>query len=384
MKTELRATFALASILAIRMLGLFMILPVFSLAAAQLNGATPFLIGLALGIYGLSQAIFQMPLGILSDKIGRKPIIAAGLLIFLAGSILAALSTSITGMIIGRVLQGAGAMGSTVIAFVADFTREKHRTKAMALMGMTIGLSFAVAMVLGPFLNGWVHLAGIFWIAAGLCLLGLLLLFTVVPPAPPRTVITGETSEALLIDVIKNAKLLQLNFGIFCLHAILTASFVALPLVLQKLLGTNEAGQWHLYLGVLLLSFLIMTPAIIVAEKRQQVKNLFIIAIAALGLAELLLMQFHLSYAGVILSLLIFFTAFNLLEACLPSLISKLAPPNLRGTAMGLYSTCQFFGIFIGGSLGGLLLQHFGVAAIFLAAGFLAGVWWLLTVLANN
>lgn len=380
MKIELRATFSLALILAIRMLGLFMILPVFSIAAKDLAGATSFLIGVALGIYGLSQALFQMPLGILSDKIGRKPIIAAGLTIFLVGSVVAALSTSITGMIIGRFLQGAGAMGSTVIAFVADFTREKHRTKAMALMGMTIGLSFAVAMVLGPFFNAWIHLAGIFWLTSGMCFIGLVLLFTAVPPPPQIEIIEPKLSEALFIDVIKNSKLLQLNFGIFYLHAILTASFLAIPLVLQKLLGTTETGQWHLYLGVLLASFLIMTPVIIFAEKKQQIKPMFLFAVAALGLAELLLIKLQLSYVGIVLSLLIFFTAFNLLEACLPSLISKIAPPKLRGTAMGLYSTCQFFGIFIGGSAGGLLLQHFGVNGIFIACAILAGLWWATAV----
>lgn len=380
MKTELRATFSLALILAIRMLGLFMILPIFSIAANDLTGATPFLIGLALGIYGLSQAIFQMPLGMLSDKIGRKPIIAAGLLIFLTGSIVAALSTSITGMIIGRTLQGAGAMGSTVIAFVADFTREKHRTKAMALMGMTIGLSFALAMVLGPLFNTWIHLSGIFWLTSGMCLIGLILLYTAVPPAPQQEAIETKLSETLLIDVIKNPQLLQLNFGIFCLHAILTASFIAIPLVLQKLLGTTEEGQWQLYLGVLLVSFLIMTPLVIFAEKKQRVKTMFLFAIASLGLAELLLIELQLSYLGMVISLLIFFTGFNLLEACLPSLISKTAPANLRGTAMGLYSTCQFFGIFIGGSAGGLLLQHFGISVIFIASAILAAIWWLMAI----
>lgn len=377
-KTELRATFSLASILSIRMLGLFMILPVFALYAEKFKGATPFLIGFALGIYGLTQAIFQLPFGMLSDKIGRKSVVSLGLLIFIVGSVLAAISNHIALVILGRALQGAGAIGSTLIAFIADFTRSEHRTKAMAIMGMTIGISFIFAMIAGPFLNSWIGLAGIFWICAGLGLLGFVILYVIVPSSPHASFHRdAEPVPSQFFSALFHQKLLPLNISIGCLHLILTASFVAIPILLSQTLGLKEMQQWRLYLGVMIFSFIVMMPMIVIAEKKHKTKVIILFTIALLGFAELLIWKFKTSISGISLGLLIFFIAFNFLEASLPSLVSKVAPSNNRGTAMGIYSTCQFLGIFIGGSLGGWLLQHGGLFVVMLVCSLVAFVWWV-------
>lgn len=374
--TERLSVLSLASIMSLRMLGLFMILPVFSLYAVHLTGATPTLIGIAMGIYGLTQGIFQIPFGMLSDHVGRKKIIALGLIIFALGSIVAALSHSITGMIIGRALQGAGAVGSTIIALLADLTREDQRSKAMAMIGMTIGMSFTLAFILGPMLIPWMHLSGIFWLAAGLSGLAILILVAIVPHP---TILTwhADTEPKLnqFMAILKQADLGRLNFGIFALHAILTASFVVIPLALHRLAGLNGQQQWLLYLPILLLSFVLAVPCIVIAEKKQCLKQFFLGAIFALGLAELLLWLFaqHLGLSAG--SLLLFFTAFCVLEAFLPSLVSRTAPPARKGTALGIYSCAQFMGIFIGGSLGGWLYGKFGLTDVYLFCVILTILW---------
>lgn len=374
---ELRATFALSAILSTRLLGLFMILPVFSLYANKLNGNTPLLLGIALGIYGLFQALFQMPFGILSDKIGRKPVITAGLLIFAVGSIIAAMSKSIHGVIIGRALQGAGAIGSTITAYIADLTRVEHRTKAMAILGMTIGLSFTAAMVLGPIINAWVQITGIFWFTAALALCSILLLWTGVPTTISHVAtLSAEPKPKLFKAVLFDPDLLRLDFGVFILHSILTASFIAIPLLLQSLQSSPAQAQWHIYLITLILSFIIMMPLIIVAEKRKKLKLALVGSILLIILAETLLFKFPFSLLNIAGSLVIFFTAFNVLEASLPSLIAKIAPSNTRGTAMGIFSSSQYFGIFIGGAVGGWIWQHFhSISAIFLFCILMAVLW---------
>ncbi|MDF3054562.1 MAG: Transporter, superfamily [Gammaproteobacteria bacterium] len=382
---QVKGTLSLASIFGIRMLGLFIILPIFALYTHQLPGATPNLMGIALGIYGLTQAIFQIPLAMLSDKIGRKPVMLIGLIVFVLGSIVAALSGSIEGIIIGRALQGAGAIGSTTIALAADLTTIKNRTKAMAVIGMTIGASFAIAMVISPLLDQWVGLSGIFWTTAmlGILSIGLLVLFV---PASPKLNVHPHTQTATQFTkhVILNPALLRLNFGIFSLHALLTASFVVVPILLANTHALPKEDIWQVYLSVLLVAFIVMVPCIIVAEKFHRVKLFFSVAILALAISQLLLWHFHDSVLKIGLVLALFFTAFTFLESTLPSLISKTAPAQNRGAALGVYSTLQFLGIFAGGSAGGWLYYAYGLSGIFLASSVLMGVWFCIALTSAN
>ncbi len=373
---ENRNTLALASIFAFRMLGLFMILPVFSIFAHQLSGATPFLIGMALGIYGLTQATLQIPFGMLSDRFGRKPIITIGLLLFAIGSVIAALSHSITGIIIGRALQGSGAIGSTLIALIADLTREENRTKAMAIVGMVIAFSFFIALIAGPLLNAWIGVNGIFWVTAAFAMAGLLILHGIVP-TPLKSLFhsDSEAQSRLFKSVLRNAELLRLDAGIFIQHAILTAIFIVIPIALQRLAGLAENQQWLLYLPVFAVSFALMLPLIIIAEKKRLMKPIFVLAIAATCISLLCLGFWHHSVMAISIGLVIYFTAFNLLEASLPSLISKISPAGSKGTAMGVYSTSQFSGIFFGGILGGWLYGQFHIMGVLFACAGLSLLW---------
>jgi MFS family permease len=378
---ENRSVLALASIFAFRMLGLFMILPVFSVFAHHLSGSTPLLIGLALGIYGLTQAILQIPFGMLSDRIGRKPIITMGLVLFALGSIVAAMSHSIYGVIIGRALQGTGAVGSTLIALVADLTREENRTKAMAMVGIIIGTSFSIALVAGPLLNTLIGVNGIFWFTACLAVGGIVMLHTAVPN-PPKNIFhsDSEAQPKLFKSVLTNAELLRLDFGIFIQHAILTASFIVIPVTLANVVKIPQQHQWILYLPVLLLSFMAMVPFVIIAEKKFKMKQMFVGAIACLCLAQLLLSHYHQHLWPMAVALFIFFTGFNLLESTLPSLISKIAPAGSKGTAMGVYSSSQFLGIFFGGAIGGWLYGQHHISGVYYACAMMAGVWFLVAL----
>lgn len=380
--TERRATFSLAGIYALRMLGLFLILPVFSLYATDhLIGATPMLIGLAIGAYGLSQAVLQIPFGMLSDRFGRKPIIIIGLLLFALGSVVAALSDTIWGVIIGRLLQGSGAIAAAVMALAADLTREEQRTKAMAVIGTTIGLSFAVALVAGPLLNSWIGVPGIFWLTALLAIGGIVVLKLGVPQhVDSRFHRDAEAMPSKFAEVFGDAQLMRLNFGILALHAMLMASFVALPLALRGPAGLPSEHHWWVYLPVMLVAIAVMVPFVIVAEKRRRMKQVFVGAIVLLGLSQLGLIAGHESVAGITVALLLFFTAFNILEATLPSLISKVAPADSKGTAMGIYSTSQFIGAFVGGGAGGWLLGAYGLAAVFGFCALMAAAWVLVAV----
>lgn len=372
---ERRAATSLATIMSLRMLGLFMALPVFSLYASQLDGATPVLIGFAMGVYGLTQGIFQIPFGALSDSLGRRKIIALGLVIFIIGSMLAATTNSIYGMIIARALQGIGAVGSTIMAMIADLTREDQRSKAMAIAGMTIGMSFALAMMLGPLFANWTN---IFGLAAVFGLFALLLLYTWVP-VPEKTTWHADAEPELkqFSVLLREPNLMRLNAGIFFLHAILTASFLILPLSLQKLAGLESNQQWMLYLPILFFAFLFSLPCIVIAEKKRLLKPFFVGSIVILGIAELFLWFFadYLLLSAV--SLLLFFTAFSVLEAFLPSLVSKTAPPAKKGTALGIYSCSQFLGIFIGGSFSGWLYGAYGLTTVYLFCVALT-IFWLL------
>ncbi|MFN7096383.1 MAG: MFS transporter [Gammaproteobacteria bacterium] len=378
---ERNTTLSLASIYAFRMLGLFMILPIFSLYTHSLQHATAGLIGLALGIYGLTQALLQTPFAMISDRIGRKPVIVFGLILFIVGSVVAAMSHTIDGIIIGRAIQGAGAIGSTLIALLADNTQEENRLKAMSVIGMVIGLSFVVSMVLGPILNSLVGLSGIFWLTAVLASLGIVILIWIVPT--PKTHFLHRDSEPVLSEfknVLTSPELLRLNAGIFSLHASLMALFLIIPMILITSSGLSENQQWILYLPILLIATVIMFPFVIVAETKRLMKPFFIGAIIVLTLTEVSLSFFTQHILMLSISLCLFFAAFTFLEACLPSLISKIVPAGSKGTAMGIYSSSQFLGIFVGGSVGGMLYHHFGVNSIFLFCGLLGLLWIILAM----
>ena len=375
-KTESRAAFSLAGIFSLRMLGLFMIYPVFTFYAKDLTASTPVLIGLALGAYGLTQALLQIPLGFLSDRFGRKHIIAGGLVILAVGSVVAALSTSIYGVIFGRILQGAGAVGSTILALNADLTREESRTKAMATIGITIGLAFAVAMVLGPLIAGWAGVPGIFWFTAVLALLGLVVLYGATPEPPvARSHRDAEAVPALFKRVLSNNELLRLDLAIFILHTTLTASFIALPKLLSEVGGVGEDYQWVVYLPVLVVSVVIMLPAIIVAEAKRQMKPVFVGSVGLLLLSQVILFFYHNSFPELVITMIVFFTAFNVMEATLPSMISKIAPADAKGTALGVYSSAQFFGIFVGGAGGGWAYSVGNFSGVFLFCAVASLIW---------
>ena len=378
---EFRAAVALASVFSVRLLGLFMIYPVFAAYAEGLSGATPYLIGEALGIYGLTQGLLQIPFGLLSDRVGRKLMIVVGLVLFAAGSAVAAMSTSIGGVIVGRALQGAGAVGSVILALVADLTTEENRTKAMALVGISIGASFIVALVAGPIFASLIGVRGIFWLMVALALAGIAITQFVVPqPRLVRVHRDAETVPAMIGAVLRNVELLRLNFGIFALHAMLTASFLVVPGLLRSTLGLNARSDWMVYLPVLLASVAIMAPAIIVAEKRRRMKGVFVIAVAALAISQAMLYAGANNLVVLVAALTIFFSGFNVLEASLPSLITKVAPPDAKGTATGLYSSLQFLGIFAGGVIGGWADQHGGSTAVFALTGAIALAWLLVAV----
>ncbi|QTP60532.1 MFS transporter [Billgrantia antri] len=375
--SERRAITGLAGLYATRMLGLFMVLPVLALYADELAGATPLLVGLALGVYGLTQAILQIPFGLLSDRLGRKPVIATGLLLFLVGSVVAAAADSISAVILGRCLQGSGAVAAAIMALLADQTREQVRTAAMATIGLSIGVAFAVAMVLGPWLAAAFGLASVFWFTAGLAVLGLAVLWKLVPPAPRRLRHRDVgIDRGQLTEIFTRADLWRLDLSIFSLHLVLMAIFVAVPF---RLVESGIAAERHglTYLAIMTLAFAAMVPLVVVAEKRQRMKGMSLTAIAAIvvSLAGLAAFEGRWALFG---WLLLFFIAFNLLEAMLPSMLSKLAPAGAKGTAMGVYSTSQFLGAFLGGVLGGLLAQQWGLPAVFVGSAALAALWWLL------
>ena len=375
-RNEVRSAVSMAGIYALRMLGLFMILPVFALYAGDLEGATPALAGLAIGIYGMTQALLQIPFGLVSDHIGRKPVIVFGLLVFAAGSVVAATADTMFMVIVGRALQGAGAIAAAVMALTADLIREEHRVKAMAIIGMSIGVAFALAMVLGPVLNTWVGVPGIFWLTAVLAIGGIAVVVLIVPnPAVSRVRRDAETVPAQITSVLRDAQLLRLDLGIFSLHLILTASFVVLPLALRDVAGLPADRHWLLYLPVLVLSLPMAIPFILAAEKHRRMKQVFVGAIAVIALVQAALALFHTSVLGIALLLFMFYAAFNLLEAILPSLIAKMAPPDRKGTAMGVYSSSQFFGAFVGGAVGGILHGSYGMGSVFLFCSLVALAW---------
>lgn len=377
---ERRASLGLASIFGLRMLGLFFIMPVFTLYADQLTSATPTLIGLALGAYGLTQAIFQVPMGMASDRIGRKPIIIGGLLIFALGSVVAALSTSIYGVILGRALQGCGAIAAAVMALAADATRESQRTKIMAFLGISVGAAFMLALVIAPTVAYYLGLTGIFWCTAALALVSMALLYLFVPGhyehAHDREICPGSFGRAL-----RHPDLIRLDLSVLALHLILTASFVVLPVVIQNSIHLSTPEHWKLYVPVMLISAVLLFPAVSVGEAKGMMHRLIAAMVAVLVVGTLALGDaIHVAPWAVVVGLIVYFTAFNILESSLPSLVSRFAPADAKGAALGVFSTCQFIGAFLGGVLGGAVYGRFGVDGTFQFCAVVAGLWFLVVL----
>jgi MFS family permease len=377
---EVRATVSLASIYGLRMLGMFLILPIFAIYASTLpEKPSSLMIGLALGAYGLTQALFQLPFGMASDKFGRKPMIYIGLAIFAVGSMVAALAINIETIIIGRAIQGAGAVSAVVTALVADLTRDENRTKAMATIGGTIGIAFALSLIGGPILNQWIGVPGIFAMTAVLTLAAIAVVKYVVPnPVHSHYHSDASAAPAKLKDVLKNTQLLRLNYGIFALHAAQMAMFVVVPFAIIESSGLHENRHWLIYFPVLVASFILMVPAIIYAEKHAKIKRIFVSAIAIMLVAQIMFAASIHHFWGIIASLTFYFIAFNVLEASLPSIISKIAPAAAKGTAIGVYNTSQSLGIFIGGALGGYLSHTLGFSSVFIFCSIMMFLWLIL------
>ena len=374
---ERRSVLTLCLLYITRMLGLFMVLPVFAIYLAGYEGFTLTMLGYALGVYGLTQALMQLPFGLISDKLGRKPVIIFGLLIFCLGSVVAALADSMTGVIIGRALQGAGAIASTIMALVADVTRDESRSKAMAMIGASIGLSFALAMVLGPKISAAYGLQGVFWLTAAMAVLGILLVLFAVPTPKGNELSDALPAISMIKRVLADKQLLRYDFGIFCLHMALTASFVVVPNLLETTLLLSPENHGFTYLLVLGGAFVMMLPAMIIAEKKYKLKAAFLGAITVMIVGAAIVAMAYDNAMFFIAAWFVFFVGFNLLEALLPSMLSRQVFPGGKGTAMGIYSSCQFMGIAVGGAVGGLLASQYGPEGVF---AFVVGVLvvWLL------
>jgi MFS family permease len=375
---ELRAGVSLGSLFALRMLGLFLILPVFAVHAPQLAGGDNLtLVGIALGAYGLTQAILQIPYGMAADRYGRKRMIVIGLLIFAVGSFVAAAATDIYVTILGRAIQGAGAISAAVMALAADLTREEHRTKTMAIIGASIGLMFALSLVAAPALYRGIGMAGIFALTGVLALLGVVVTLRIVPhePAAHAEAAAADLASATLGGVLRDAEILRLNFGIFALHVAQMAMFVVVPTLLVERGALAVADHWKVYLPVIAASFVLMIPPLLAAERHGRSRRLFLGSIALLGAAQVWLTGWATGVGSIALGLLAFFVAFNLLEAAIPSLVTRVAPARAKGTALGVYNTTQAFGLFAGGALGGVLAKHFGAGGVFVSCAALMAVW---------
>jgi MFS family permease len=373
--TERRATASLASIFALRMLGMFLVLPVFALEArGYAGGDDAARVGLAMGIYGLTQAVFQLPLGLASDRLGRKRVIVLGLLVFAAGSLIAAAASSVEGLIFGRALQGAGAISAAVTALLADLTRDDVRTKAMAVIGASIGLMFALSLVIAPVLAAWLHLSGLFVLIAVLALGGVAVVLWGVPPEPARAP-ASAAREGVLV-ALRHPALLRLNAGVFILHAVQIAMWVAVPALLVQA-GLTKDHHWQVYLPAVLASFVVMGGTLFPLERRGRLRLAFLGAIGLIGASQLGLWfgaeRPDIAHIG--LMLFVFFCGFNVLEASQPSLVSRIAPPHMRGAALGLYNTLQSLGLFAGGALGGQLAKSWGLGAVLLAGAAAMALW---------
>lgn len=376
---EIRATLSLGSIFALRMLGLFLIMPVFSVHAVDLEGGDNLtLVGLAIGIYGLTQGMLQIPYGMAADRFGRKRVIVFGLVLFAAGSFIAAVADGIWLTILGRFIQGAGAISAAVMALAADLTRDEHRTKTMAVIGASIGLVFALSLVIAPPMYRWIGMGGMFAFIGVLALVAVWVLLAVVPREPPvHAHAGGDLSEATLRAVLRHAELFRLNVGMFVLHVVQTSLFVVVPRALVEAGGVELERHWIVYLPVVLLSFVVMIPPLLAAEKRRRTRAVFLGSVAALAAVQVWLAGWSTSAWTIGVALLVYFVGFNLLEALLPSLVSRVAPPRAKGTALGVYNTMQAVGLFTGGVLGGWVAQHFSTEAVYVVNAALILIWML-------
>jgi len=375
--SERKTASSLALVFSMRMLGLFMIMPVFATYGQDLEGYSPFWVGLAIGAYGLTQAILQIPMGWLSDKFGRKPVIYVGLAIFAIGSLVAANADSVYMVTLGRFIQGMGAVASAILALAADSTRHEHRAKAMGTIGVSIGISFAVALVAGPVLAQSVGLSGIFYITALLAVLGMLIVYFFVPTPTVHSNADRKLSKKLFKKLTTHPELLRLNLGIFILHMTLTALFIAIPLELLQS-NVSKESHWMIYFPALLGSFIFMIPLLIMASKKGQQRLYFLGAIMLMAVALVLMILGGGNAAMLFFAVLVYFTAFNYLEASLPALISMIAPAGNKGAAMGVYSSFQFSGAFFGGLVGGLWLNNFSSQGLFLAVLIILVAWFVL------
>ena len=360
-------------VMATRMFGLFMLFPVMSVYARDYSSTTPFLIGLAIGIYGLTQACLQIPFGYLSDRFGRKPMLLAGLSLFLLGSIVAASATDILFVIIGRALQGGGAISAVLMAFLADFVSEENRAKANAFVGFQIGLAFMLSLLIGPIIASSAGMSGLFWAIAGLSIVAVLIVFTL-PSVKPISYYKLSLSA---FKEILNPQLMRLDFSIFSLHLILACGFIVMPLLLVENNIVATEDNWQLYLPAIAISFVGMVPLIIASEKYKKTKLILLLSVGLLIISQILFFSMDLSLGIFVILLSLFFIAFNTVEAILPSLLSRTAGASKRGLAMGVFSTSQFLGIFIGGVIGGLIYDIVDLNSVFLLSIFMAIIWWL-------
>ncbi|RJF99687.1 MFS transporter [Noviherbaspirillum saxi] len=382
---EIRASLSLASIFALRMLGMFLILPVFAVHAKTLPGGdSATMVGVAMGIYGLTQSFGQIPFGAASDKYGRKRIIIIGLVLFAIGSFIAAASTTLAWVIVGRAIQGAGAISAAVTAFIADTTRDEHRTKAMAMVGGSIGLTFAVSLIAAPVMYDLIGMGGLFALTGILSVLAIGIVIYIVPPAPKLKIVERVPFSRILA----NGELMRLNYGVFALHVTQMAMFVVVPAALVDYAGLPIAAHWKVYLPVVLASFALMLPPVFAGERRGMMKQVFVGAIALMLLVQLGLWLFMaqpaMHWSVLVLLLLAFFVSFNILEACQPSLVSRIAPPAAKGSALGVYNTLQALGLFCGGALGGWLKQHAGPSSVFVLGAALTVVWLIIATSMKN
>ena len=374
--TERLFALKVSLIMSVRMLGLFMLFPVMSVYAADYDGSTPFLIGMAIGIYGLTQALLQIPFGYLSDRFGRKPILIIGLLIFLLGSIVAANASNIIFVVIGRALQGGGAISAVLMAFLADSISEDNRAKANAFVGFQIGVAFMLSLIIGPIITSRIGLSGLFWVIGLLSIIAMLIVMSLQHSKPVNyyRLSFGAFKENLTRELV------ALDFSVFSLHLILASGFIVMPLLIMDNQIVSMIDNWKLYLPAVLLSFIGMIPLIIISEKFKKTKYILLLSIFLLIVSQIIFFTANLNFSVFLITLTIFFVAFNTVEAILPSLLSRTASASKRGLAMGIFSTSQFLGTFIGGAIGGLIYDIYDLNSVFLFTIFVAIIWWFMVL----
>ena len=374
--TEKLLALKVSLIMSVRMLGLFMLFPVMSVYAVDYDSSTPFLIGMAIGVYGLTQALLQIPFGYLSDRFGRKPILIIGLLIFLLGSVVAANASNIIFVIIGRALQGGGAISAVLMAFLADSILEDNRAKANAFVGFQIGVAFMLSLIIGPIITSRIGLSGLFWVIGFLSIIAMLIVLSLKHSKPVNyyQLSFGAFKEILTRDLV------ALDFSVFSLHLILASGFIVMPILIIENQIVSMIDNWQLYLPAVLLSFIGMIPLIIISERYKKTKYILLLSIFLLIISQIIFFTSSLNFSVFLLTLTIFFVAFNTIEAILPSFLSRTASASKRGLAMGIFSTSQFLGTFIGGAIGGLIYDIYDLNSVFLFTIFVAIIWWFMVL----